>query len=224
MLLAIDTATRAASIALYNGDGVYAETSWRARENHTVELTAQIAHLLQLAGITKNDLIAIGVAQGPGSFAGLRVGMSVAKGLAWSLHIPLLGIPTLDALASAYVFQPEPVWTILAAGRSRYSVARYVMDAGAMRRASELALVDAGGLIELAAKENAPAIFCGEIDAALENILREELRERAQIASLAMNARRAGYLAELAWARLQRGESDDARTLAPVYMPTASIP
>ncbi|MCI0476781.1 MAG: tRNA (adenosine(37)-N6)-threonylcarbamoyltransferase complex dimerization subunit type 1 TsaB, partial [Anaerolineales bacterium] len=81
MLLAIDTATRTASIALYDAAGVHAETTWRSRENHTVELMAQVVRLFELAHATKEDVQAIGVALGPGSFTGLRVGMSVAKGL-----------------------------------------------------------------------------------------------------------------------------------------------
>ncbi|MEW5720118.1 MAG: tRNA (adenosine(37)-N6)-threonylcarbamoyltransferase complex dimerization subunit type 1 TsaB, partial [Chloroflexota bacterium] len=131
MLLAIDTATRLASIALYTADGVQAEMTWRTRENHTVELMAQIVRLLNLSRVTKEDLRAIGVALGPGSFTGLRVGMSVAKGLAYARQIPLLGIPTLDAVAHAHAHQPLPIWAVLAAGRGRYSVAQYAVKRGA---------------------------------------------------------------------------------------------
>ena len=119
MLLAIDTATRVASIALYNSEGVVAEMTWRSRENHTVELTAQIVRVMDLARVAKSDLKAIGIALGPGSFTGLRVGMSVAKGLAFGAQIPLLGIPTLDALAHAHAWQSLPIWAVLAAGRGR---------------------------------------------------------------------------------------------------------
>lgn len=229
MLLAIDTATRVASLALYNADGVLTETTWRSRENHTVELTAQIVHMLELARVQKSDLKAIGVALGPGSFTGLRVGMSVAKGLAFGSQIPLLGIPTLDAIAYAHAWQPLPIWAVLAAGRGRYSVARYTARRGAIKRASDYALVDAAGLVDLACQngdgdEKAPrALFCGDVDAALAKLVTERLGTRAVIASPALNVRRAGFLAELAWARFQRGESDDAASLAPMYMPHESV-
>ncbi len=217
MLLAIDTATRTASIALYNADGAHAELFWRTRANHTVELTVQIAHLLALARIGKNDLQAIGVASGPGSFTGLRVGMSVAKGLAWSLRVPILAVPTLDAVAHAFALQPLPVWAILAAGRGRYSIARYVAEENAMRCASEIARVDARGVADVARERAERALFAGEIDPALAEILRASLGDAARIASPAQNARRAGFLAELAWARWTRGETDDVRALAPLY-------
>ncbi len=226
MLLAIDTATRTASIALYSADGVLAESTWRSRENHTVELTTQIMHLLDLARAQKSDLKAIGVALGPGSFTGLRVGMSVAKGLAFGSRIPLLGIPTLDIVAYAHVWQPRPIWAILAAGRGRYSIARYASRRGTVKRTSDYALVDATGLIDLACRsgmKSSRALFCGDVDAALAKLLMERIGARALVASHAVNVRRAGLLAELAWARWQRGESDDPASLAPMYVPHESV-
>ncbi len=229
MLLALDTATRRASIALYTADGVQAELTWRTRENHTVELMAQIVRLLDLSRATKEDLRAIGVARGPGSFTGLRVGMSVAKGLAYARQIPLLGIPTLDAVAHAHAHQSLPIWAALAAGRGRYSVAQYAVKRGAVKRVSDYALVDAAGLIDLVAREKDAegklprAYFCGDVDAALARVLTERCGARIVIASPAANARRAGALAELAWARFQRGESDDPKSLAPMYMPHESV-
>lgn len=228
MLLAIDTATRAASLALYSADGVLAEATWRSRENHTVELTPQIVRLLELAGVSMSDLQAIGIALGPGSFTGLRVGMSVAKGLAFGSKIPLLGVPTLDVIAHAHTGQSLPIWTILAVGRGRYSVARYTARRGLARRVGEYALADAAGVVDLVCREGdadkaARAFFCGDVDAVLAKLLMERLGTRAAIASPAQSVRRAAFLAELAWARFERGEADDIASLAPMYMPHESV-
>ena len=227
MLLAIDTAARIASIALYHPEGVVAETAWRSRENHTVELMAQIVHLLDLGRVTKKDLRAIGVALGPGSFTGLRVGMSVAKGLAYALKIPILGVPTLDAIALPHAWNTVPIWAILAAGRGRFSVARYAAEAGCVQRTGDYALVNAESLVALVAREmndaSARALFCGDVDAILTQHLHQQFGARAIIPSMAFNVRRAAYLAELAWARWQRGEADDATTLAPMYLPHESV-
>ncbi len=221
MLLAIDTATRNASVALYDAEGVQAEITWRSRENHTVELTPQIVHVLDLAHVEKKDLQAIGVALGPGSFTGLRVGMSVAKGLAFGWKIPIFGIPTLDAIAHAHASQTLPIYAILAAGRGRYSVARYTAQDGVAVRVGDYALVDADALAGLVARDSISRVFfCGEINAALATHIEKCIGARAIIASPALNIRRAGFLAELAWARFKRGESDDASSLAPIYAPT----
>ncbi|MBM3130979.1 MAG: tRNA (adenosine(37)-N6)-threonylcarbamoyltransferase complex dimerization subunit type 1 TsaB [Chloroflexi bacterium] len=229
MLLAIDTATRTASIALYDAAGVHAELTWRSRENHTVELMTQVTRVLELAHVAKEDLQAIGVALGPGSFTGLRVGMSVAKGLVFARQIPLLAIPTLDAIAHAHAQQTLPIWAILAAGRGRYSVAQYTAKRSAIKRVSNYALVDAAGLIDLVTRaldgesKSARALFCGDLEPALARALTEQCGARALVASPARNARRAAFLAELAWARFQRGESDDPRALAPMYLPHESV-
>jgi tRNA threonylcarbamoyladenosine biosynthesis protein TsaB len=229
MLLAIDTATRLASLALYDAQGVHAEMAWRSRENHTVELMTQITRLLELARASKDNLTAIGVALGPGSFTGLRVGMSVAKGLAYARAIPLVAIPTLDIIAHAHAHQPLPMWVVLAAGRGRYSVARYVAKRGSAKRASDYALVDTAGLVALITREmeaeskTARVFICGDVDDTLARTLTEHCGARVLIASPAHNARRAAFLAELAWARFQRGESDDPHSLAPMYLPHESV-
>jgi tRNA threonylcarbamoyladenosine biosynthesis protein TsaB len=221
MLLAVDTATRNAGVALYTADGIQAEITWRSRENHTVELTPQIVHLLELGKTAKKDLKAIGVALGPGSFTGLRVGMSVAKGLAFALSIPIMGIPTLDAIAYAQVSQPLPIFAVLAAGRGRYSVARYAAKDEAAVRVGDYALLNADGVVEYAAREShgsaSNVLFCGEIDAALAISIKNCLGASALKAPLAQNMQRVGLLAELAWGRFQRGESDDTASLAPIY-------
>lgn len=230
MLLAIDTATRNASVALYNEQGVQAEMTWRSRENHTVELMDQIVQMLALARVDKRDLRALAVALGPGSFTGLRVGMSTAKGLALGARTPLLGIPTLDAVALAHAAECLPIWAVVAAGRGRYSVARYTARQGSIQRVSDYALVNAAAFCELARAQTGnanqkppPAMFCGEIDEPLAIALSEGLGSAAVIASPAANVRRAGYLAELAWMRLQRGEVDDTASLAPMYTPHEAI-
>jgi tRNA threonylcarbamoyladenosine biosynthesis protein TsaB len=228
MLLAIDTATRTASLALYSSEGVLGETTWRSRENHTVELMPQVLRLLELAGATKNQLSAIAIALGPGSFTGLRVGMSVAKGLAFGSQIPLLGVPTLDAVAHAHVWQPLPIWAVLAAGRGRYSVARYSARRGEAKRVGEYALVDSAGLVDLAShvaegNKAIHAFFCGDVDTGLAKLIEEKLGSGVVFASPASNSRRASFLAELAWSRHQRGESDDTASLAPMYMPHESV-
>jgi len=225
MLLAIDTATRNASVALYNETGVLAELTWRSRENHTVELMAQIVHLLDLLHAQKNDLRAIAVALGPGSFTGLRVGMSVAKGLAYGGNLPILGVPTLDAVALPYAWQSLPIWALLTAGRGRFSVAQYAAHRGTTKRVGEYALVNLDGLIALvkADEKTSRALFCGDVDLATAKSLIEQFGGRAVIPSPAMHARRAGLLAELAWQRFQRGESDPVDSLVPMYMPHESV-
>ena len=120
MLLALDTSTRQAGIALYSGErGLLTETTWHSANRHTEELMPAIAHMLAQAGMSSRDLSAIGVALGPGSFTGLRVGLAAAKGLALAHGLKLIGVPTLDFTAYPHRSQPLPVVALVQAGRGR---------------------------------------------------------------------------------------------------------
>ena len=101
MLFAVDTSTTQMVLAIYDGAQVLGEYAWRSGQRHTVELAPAVADLLTRCALTMNDIKALGVALGPGSFTSLRVGLALVKGLALSRHIPLIGIPTLDILAHA---------------------------------------------------------------------------------------------------------------------------
>ena len=108
MLLALDTATDNASIALHDGGQVLAELSWRSWRRHTVELAPQVDALLRLARAAPGDLTAVAVSIGPGSYVGTRVALSFAKGVIAALGLPLLGIPSLDVLAYPHLHPTLP--------------------------------------------------------------------------------------------------------------------
>jgi tRNA threonylcarbamoyladenosine biosynthesis protein TsaB len=159
-------------------------------------------------------LQAVAVAIGPGSFTGLRVGLSIAKGLAMAMRVPILGVPTLDASAYAHSRQALPVRAVLPAGRGRWCSALY-QKSGDWQRCSDYALMDAAALVA-SLKER--TLICGEISAPLREALQEAVPELAAIATPALSQRRAGFLAELAWQRFSNGGRDNLSALHPIYL------
>ena len=123
-LLAIDSSTDQAGIALFDGQRL-AELSWIAGRTQTTSLLSEVDHLLKLQGVTLKDIAAIAVATGPGAFSGLRVGFGIAKGLSLARGIPLIGVPTLDATAYFWSIQESPVVAVVQAGRGRVVWAEY---------------------------------------------------------------------------------------------------
>ncbi|HAS05037.1 MAG TPA: tRNA (adenosine(37)-N6)-threonylcarbamoyltransferase complex dimerization subunit type 1 TsaB, partial [Dehalococcoidia bacterium] len=95
MHLAIDTSTDTAGIAIADEFNILAELTWSCGRNHSVELMPRMTKLLEDAGVKFEDIKGVVVAIGPGSFNGLRVGVSTAKGIAFSLDVPIVGIGTL---------------------------------------------------------------------------------------------------------------------------------
>jgi tRNA threonylcarbamoyladenosine biosynthesis protein TsaB len=122
VLLALDTSTRVMSLALYDGSSLLSEVSWACGDHHTVELAPAVAEALKRCGFTSAALKVLGVATGPGSFTGVRIGLALAKGMALAQHIPLVGIPTLDILAVAQPLQANQLAAVLQAGRGRLAV------------------------------------------------------------------------------------------------------
>lgn len=100
-ILAIDTATLVSSVAIATEDTLVAELTVQTRKTHSERLMPYIASLLTMAETEKKDLKAVAVSIGPGSFTGLRIGLATAKAIAYALKIPLIGVPTLTALAFA---------------------------------------------------------------------------------------------------------------------------
>src|SRR5690242_15329684 len=109
LLLAIDTSTTDSGVALFDGAVVLAECAWYSGRRHAEQVLPVVDLLLAQADATPADLTAVAVALGPGSWSGLRVGMSFAKSLALSRELPLVGVPTLAILAYPHRHGALPV-------------------------------------------------------------------------------------------------------------------
>ena len=208
MILAIDTSTDLATIALYRpAQGVLFEQSWLSGREQTTQLMPNVQRALSMVGAEPRDLTGIAVATGPGSFSGVRIGISAAKSMAYALEIPIWGVPSLDALAYQHQRHGATVAPLIRLGRERFATTGL-----STREPRNVTLA------ELCAEINGRALLCGDIDAEVRETLRLKLGQRAQFPTPAANLRRPGFLAELAWQRFQAGETDDATTLEPIYL------
>jgi len=214
MLVAIDTATSYASLALHDGFRVRVEHTWESSRRHTVELLPRLVAALEQLSFGAGHLSGVAVTRGPGSFTGLRVGMAVAKGLALAQGLPLIGVPTLDVVAAAQGRDRRPLCAVLQAGRRRICAATYRWRGGEWRVREGPRLTTWSALAE---ETTTPTLFCGEVDMRGAEVL-ATLGELAMLLPAPARLRRAGFLAELAWRRLNLGEADDPATLTPIYL------
>lgn len=217
MELSIDTAGDRAGIALSREGRVVAELTWQAGHRHARELMPALDELLRRCGATKNDLSAVFVNIGPGSYVGLRVGVSTAKGLAYGLGIPLVGVGRLELDAYPYLGYPARLVPVHRAGRGEIAWAVYLTAAGVT--VEQLAPRMTRPETMLATVDD-PALFCGE----LEGALRAALEAAGRWIAPHVNAeRRPSCLAELGWRRLQDRRTHDPKTLAPLYLREPAI-
>src|SRR5579883_3291539 len=167
--LAIDTAGTVASVALSSEGTLLAELTWRTRANHSAELIPAIETVLAQAGCEREQIRVLFVDRGPGAYAGLRVGISTAMGLALALGAELLAAVRLELGAYLHAAFPGPTCAIHQAGRGDLAWAVY---AGAAAGIEELTAPRLSTLEELIDAAPHDALFCGEL-AGIEATLRE---------------------------------------------------
>lgn len=217
LVLAIDTASSMVSLALHNGQQVIAEMTWHVQGHHTQEMPPMVDLMLRKIGQTAQSLSAIAVAIGPGSYTGLRIGISLAKGIALACNppLPLIGVPTLDIVAASQPHLVDRLVAVSVAGRGRVHAATYEYhDQHKRWTAIEPPFIASWDAV--AAQIATHTQVCGEIDEAGRAAF-AALGDRVMIASPAQGLRRAGYLADIACERLASGQVDDPATLAPIY-------
>jgi tRNA threonylcarbamoyladenosine biosynthesis protein TsaB len=180
-----------------------------------MELAPAVHDLMARAGISARDLTAIAVVQGPGSYTGLRIGMSLAKGLALAqtLPIPLIGFPTLDVLAAAQPHTVDRLIAVAQAGRGRINAGRYAWNGAEWESMAPSILTTWAALME---SLDGPTQISGEIDSAGRDLL-AAAGDRAIVARADQALRRAGVLAELACRQLSDDPAGDPAALVPVY-------
>ncbi|MFC1989684.1 tRNA (adenosine(37)-N6)-threonylcarbamoyltransferase complex dimerization subunit type 1 TsaB [Chloroflexota bacterium] len=220
MQLAIDTSTEIASLALVQDGEVLAELTWRCGRNHSIQLLPNLYHLLNQTGLSLQSASCVIVAKGPGSYNGLRVGIGTAKGLAFSLSIPIIGVSTLEVEAYQHAGRGLPVCPIFNASRGEIATARYQMKRNKWYQltAEHITTVDV-----LCSQITDKTIFCGEFVPSIAPQLVEHLGRKAVILTPAAGLRRAGFLAELGLKRLKAGDCDNVSTLQPLYLRGPSI-
>jgi tRNA threonylcarbamoyladenosine biosynthesis protein TsaB len=225
MLLAIDTATNTSTLALHDGAALLCEEAWRSpANNHAVELAPAVQRMMARCGVAMGDLTALAVCSGPGSYTGLRIGVSLAKGIASARNLPLVGVGSLDIQALGHPQATGGLVSVIQAGRGRIIAGAYGWRKGRWKARNEALLMTWETLI---ATIDGPATVTGEID-------REGLAALTQaqsdgvpvtIAAAAHRLRRAGYMADEAWQQLRGHEGDfPAQKLAPIYVKTKDLP
>ena len=133
-VLAVETSTLAGGVALVDGDRLVAEYVLDVSVTHSERLLATVDRVLADARWTPRDLEGLAVSIGPGSFTGLRIGVSTVKGLALALGLPVAAVPTLDAMAAAVPWTALPVCPVLDARRGEVYASLYRRDGDGLRR------------------------------------------------------------------------------------------
>jgi len=214
--LALDTATPAGSAALVQGAAVLAESNLSPGKTHSRTLVPEIQRLLARLDLTVHDLDLIAVGLGPGSFTGLRIGLAVAKGLAWAAGKPLVGVPSLDALVQGLPPQPIQACPMLDARRGQVYAALYRPGTqGAWERWTEFRAHTLETLAELVREET---VFIGEGDKTWNQALADKLGPLFRAGPGDLVYPRAAQVARVAFDLLNQGVETGPARVMPLYI------
>ena len=216
MILAIDTSTRSAGIALLKDEDVVAESFFRLRVTHSERVLPAVEAILSAAGTAVEEVRLFAVTHGPGSFTGLRVGAGLAKGMALGTGGDIIGVSTLDALAQNLAFAAHLVCPLLDARKGQVYTSLYRPSrAGGPEKIEPDQAVEPSFFLE---RIREPVIFVGDGVPVYGRLIREMLPSRAFFAPAHLQFIRPSTVALLGLERHRRGERDDLLTFAPRYL------
>lgn len=217
IILGIDTTSSAASVALLDDDKLIGEYISNAKLTHLQKLMPMMDHLLSNCEISFQDIEMIGVSKGPGSFTGIRIGVSAAKALAQAGNIPVIGVPTLKALSYNIPLYSGIVCPILDARRHQVYGAAFQWGKG---DCNEIIKADAYGMKELTDKLNGfdNIMFLGDGVPVYKGDITEALGEAATFAPQYIAMQKASSVAQLAFKMAEQGNLQNYYEMKPEYL------
>lgn len=217
-ILAVDASGVAGSVAYIRAGKLVGEYYICHKLTHSETIMPMLEHMRGLIDIELESLDAIAVTSGPGSFTGLRIGVTTAKAMALALNIPIIGIPTLDVLANNMTHTPYVICPIMDARRNQVYTATYGWKGQTLVRLSDHLAIDMDEQLESLKALGEPVIFLGDGVDVHEEKIKEYLGDKAYFAPGFLNLQHASTLAEIAVKAYERGEAMNASEFVPMYL------
>lgn len=205
-ILAVDTASKSCSVSILNEEKIFAEISNGSGETHSKHLMGMIESAIRSSGFSKKDLDAYAVSIGPGSFTGLRIGISTVKGLSEASGKPAAGVSSLDALAFDFSVSNLLICSMLDAQRKEVYFSCIRFRDGVMKRVVEEGVMDPGRVAS-AIKE--PCLFVGDGSMVYRKVISENAAEEVFFAPPERNAIHAANVGYLGMEKIQKGEDHE---------------
>lgn len=219
-ILAFDTASSSGAVAIMKNDKIIAHTQLNIGLTHSEQLLPTINALMEITGSKMGEMDAIAITSGPGSFTGLRIGFSTAKGMALGLHKPLIPISTLDVLAQNGAGTNGIVVPIMNARRNQVYTAIYYSNGSSVKRKSDFQAIGINELLDEIKKlsQATPVYFTGDGVDVFSDVVRESLGNSAIFASGCRKYVCADMLALLAAQEIDNWTDLRGMRIEPIYL------
>ena len=216
-ILAIDTSTQVSSVAVVSDGKLAAELTMQAKLTHSETLLPHIEEVLGMANQKKEELEGIAVSLGPGSFTGLRIGLATAKAMAYALQLPIVGVPTLRALAWHFPMEGFQLLPMIDAQKGNVYVERYMWEHGKLLRKTEVQVLPVEEVIRRTEELPGTVVLMGDvISKRIEG--KQTLPMRVMLAPLHLRMPRAANVALCGLELLKEGKTGNVMDMEPVYI------
>lgn len=217
-LLAIDSSSIAGSVAYIKEDKLIGEYYFCDKLTHSQTIMPMLEHLRTMVQMDLDTLDAIAVTSGPGSFTGLRIGVTAAKAMALALDVQIVGVPTLDCLAHNISFTEHYICPIMDARRNQVYTALYHWEGNQLERLTDYLAIDLNTHLETLQEKCDKVIFLGDGITPYKAMIQEQLGEKALFAPLFLSQQRASVLATVAMQYYNEGKAEDPSLFVPMYL------
>jgi len=214
-ILAVDTATTSCSVAIVDKTSLLSEFTIDREETHSKHLMDMIKAVLRMAGLNFSDLDGFAVTRGPGSFTGLRIGLSTIKGLAVASEKPVVGVSSLEALASQVSYSRDLICPILDARKGEVYFSRYRFLNGNLKKQTKERVAPPDKAVD---DLNESCLFVGNGALLYKEMILEKMGGLASIAPMIQNTIRASTMAYLSMAKFEKNDTDDIEKIMPYYI------
>ena len=214
LLLAFETSAKAASVALFDGKNLLAEQYQNTGLTHSQTLMVMAQDMLDQCGKKPSDVEAVAVANGPGSFTGVRIGVAAAKGFAWGREIPIYGVSTLEAMARGLGIFDGYVCPVMDARRSQVYNALFYVNQGVITRQTEDRAISLEDLKNELKNVEKPIFLVGDGSILCYNTLQQDVPNLVLPPESRVHQRAVG----VGLAALEQETPDSAAGLSPNYL------
>ena len=214
-ILAVDTATTSCSVAIVDKTSLLSEFTIDREETHSKHLMDMIKAVLRMSGINFSDLDGFAVTRGPGSFTGLRIGLSTIKGLAVASEKPVVGVSSLEALAFQVSYSRDLICPILDARKGEVYFSRYRFLNGHLKKQTKERVAPPDKAVD---DLNESCLFVGNGALLYKEMILEKMGGLASIAPMIQNTIRASTMAYLSMAKFEKNDTDDIEKIMPYYI------
>ena len=217
LILAFETTAKAGSVALLENGKLLAESYQNTGLTHSQTLMVMAEDLLKQCGKTVSDITAVAVAEGPGSFTGVRIGVAAAKGFAWGAQLPCYGVSTLEVMAETLGAYAGHVCAYMDARRNQVYNALFRAEEGSLKRISDDRAIALAELKEELERIDGPIFLVGDGAALTYKTLKDAVPGLILPPEHRMHQRASG-VAIVAAKKIAAGETGDANGLTPNYL------